>query len=168
MKRRFFLNAASTALAISFLEAHSLFAENAFYKRTKFGESSPLIILLKLQTTCPLINMKKFYYGTLGLEIEKESENELTIFAGETPITFEYIGQNAYRPFYHFAFNIPENKIYKAFEWQKKKTPLVNPGLNNHDRDPMKEVVNFNTWNAHSIFFWILQVIWLNISLVTT
>ncbi|HEX6180986.1 MAG TPA: hypothetical protein VFZ47_07040 [Chitinophagaceae bacterium] len=96
--------------------------------------------------------MRTFYEKTIGLNIISHSSDELAIQAGQSTITFTQTKIENYRPFYHFAFNIPENKIHKAMEWQKQRTPLINPRPNNQ-RDPMKEVVDFSHWNAHAIFF---------------
>jgi catechol-2,3-dioxygenase len=56
-------------------------------------------------------------------------------------------------PFYHFAFNIPENKIVKALEWQKARTPLLFIPDQNRAAGYPPEVVDYSHWNAHSIFF---------------
>jgi catechol-2,3-dioxygenase len=50
------------------------------------------------------------------------------------------------RPFYHFAFNIPENKLPLAQEWLAERTPLVTRGT--------QVVYHFPHWNAHAIYFW--------------
>jgi hypothetical protein len=51
----------------------------------------------------------------------------MSVMAGQTVLTFELIDKKYGRPFYHFAFNIPENKIEKAYEWQKIKTDIIHP-----------------------------------------
>ena len=71
--------------------------------------------------------MKAFYGKTLDLRLMNERPDRFTVEAGETTITFvtseDTAGGRA--PFYHFAFNIPENKIVKALEWQKARTPML-------------------------------------------
>ena len=56
-------------------------------------------------------------------------------------------------PFYHFAFNIPENKIVQALEWQKARTPLLAIPERNRAAGFPPEVVDYRHWNAHSVFF---------------
>ena len=56
-------------------------------------------------------------------------------------------------PFYHFAFNIPENKIVKALEWQKARTPILAIPERNRAEGFPPEVVDYRHWNAHSVFF---------------
>jgi hypothetical protein len=77
----------------------------------------------------------------------------LTVTAGGTELLFTRDASGAAPPFYHFAFNIPENKIVQAHEWQIRRSPLLPiPGTL---RDPAMppEVVDYRHWNAHSIFF---------------
>jgi hypothetical protein len=99
--------------------------------------------------------MMAFYGKTLELRVFDEKPDRFTVEAGETMITFvdstDTAGGRA--PFYHFAFNIPENKILKALEWQRARTPLLPiPERNRADGFP-PEVVDYRHWNAHSIFF---------------
>ena len=56
-------------------------------------------------------------------------------------------------PFYHFAFNIPENKIRKALDWQKARTPMLPIPERNRAAGFPPEVVDYRHWNAHSVFF---------------
>ena len=76
------------------------------------------------------------------------------IRAGETTIRFVQVKQEGAAPFYHFAFNIPENKIEKARDWQLKRTALSATPAHMIDARFPKDVRHFQNWNAHSIFFW--------------
>ena len=49
-------------------------------------------------------------------------------------------------PYYHFAFNIPENKINEAIKWLEKKVELIEYGESN--------LISFPNWNAHSVYFY--------------
>ena len=115
----------------------------------------PRILSMELLCGAPLAAMKAFYGKTLDLGIIEDTPGRLTVEAGETRITFvsssELVEGRA--PFYHFAFNIPENKIVQALEWQKARTPMLPiPERNRADGYP-PEVVDYRHWNAHSIFF---------------
>jgi catechol-2,3-dioxygenase len=144
MRRRDFVAVSSSALYAMF-EAHVGLASAWAQSPNK---SSHLISSLRLLTTSPISVMRNFYEKTLGLKILKASESNLLIQAGASTITFEKIVSDA-RPFYHFAFNIPENKIEQAFAWQRNRTPIVHP----NPTGPRDAVVHFRHWNAHSIFF---------------
>jgi hypothetical protein len=114
--------------------------------------SPPRIVGLELRSACDLTAMKEFYHGSLGLPVINENQERLTIAAGETRLTFLSADPGS-KPFYHFAFNIPENKIVSAHRWQSERTQLIPipPSL----RDPAypDEVVDYRHWNAHSVFF---------------
>ncbi len=112
------------------------------------------ILALRLLTAAPLEEMRAFYSDGLGLPVRARSERELVVFAGASEIVFVQVEDTKAAPFYHFAFNIPENKILAAREWQLERSEvfITPPGL----RDPTfpDDVRHFRSWNAHSIFFW--------------
>lgn len=74
--------------------------------------------------------------------------------AGDTTINFTEIKEDVAPPFYHFAFNIPQNKILKAREWQLKRTDLSATPSQLIDKNFPKDIRHFQHWNAHSVFFW--------------
>ena len=99
---------------------------------------------LRLQSS-RIAELERFYGETLELPVRKENK-VLIVTAGRTKITFEPTKEaDDQQPFYHFAFNIPENKLDTARTWQKKRTALVKRGN--------REVIHFSRWNAHSVFF---------------
>ncbi len=58
-------------------------------------------------------------------------------------------------PFYHFAFNIPENKIEDAEYWQQSKTDFIKPPKHLTDDSLNSDnIVHFRHWDAHSVFFY--------------
>ena len=77
-------------------------------------EPSPRILSLDLLTPAPLAKMKEFYHRLLGLSVLDEQPDRLTVAAGGTRLTFIEAAPEHGKPFYHFAFNIPENKILSA------------------------------------------------------
>ena len=115
----------------------------------------PRILSLELLSGAPISAMKAFYGKTLDLAILKERADRFTVEAGETRMTFVTSADTASGrpPFYHFAFNIPENKILKALEWQKARTPMLPIPERNRAAGFPPEVVDYSHWNAHSVFF---------------
>jgi hypothetical protein len=122
----------------------------------------PRIRRLRLLTAAPLPAMRAFYHGRIGFPVLDEGRDEITLAAGATRLTFvrakpEEIrgdgGRGDGGPFYHFAFNIPQNSIRAARDWQLERSALVPtpPSL----RDPAypDDVRHFRNWNAHSVFF---------------
>ncbi len=149
--RRRFLAQVSTAGAL--LAAHSWAIPGASGAGRTRERSGPRIRGLELSTAASLARMRHFYHGLLGLPVVDEGSERLTIAAGETRLTFLGMSSEEPGPFYHFAFNIPENKVLAAREWQKKRSPLL--PIPERLRDPKypDDVVHFRNWNAHSVFF---------------
>jgi catechol 2,3-dioxygenase-like lactoylglutathione lyase family enzyme len=102
------------------------------------------ILELRLLTQ-PLRAQRAFYTRVLGLPLLDEAPDRITIAAGATRLTFQQSDGGAARPFYHFAFNIPENKLAEAKAWISGRTRV----LSKHGQ----EVFHFPTWNAHSFYF---------------
>lgn len=152
-RRQFMAQAIAAALMAS-VNRHLAWAMPQSDNPTMPGEpTSHRIQRLVLETAASLRQMKEFYRGTLGLSILDERPDRLTIAGGVTSITFVKTKADGGNPFYHFAFNIPENKILSAREWQQKRTTVLPlfPAL----RDPKfpDDVIHFRSWNAHSIYF---------------
>jgi len=90
-------------------------------------------------------DMRSFYQEVLNLPVIADDPRSLTIRAGGTQLSF-YADVAGGSPFYHFAFNIPENKLESAIEWMSTRAPL----LKRKDGSP---VVHFRWLDAHSIYF---------------
>ncbi|WP_310993250.1 VOC family protein [Aequorivita marina] len=86
---------------------------------------------------------KKFYGDTLGLEINRSTEAEISFNAGNTILRF--IKKSNFKP-YHFAFNISPNKVSEALAWLQERVKIQKDGDYN--------VVDFPAWNAESIYFY--------------
>jgi catechol-2,3-dioxygenase len=154
LNRREFLTGSSLSMAL--IAAHDGAAAGKpgdTPSQRKRKESLPRIVSLELLTSAPLAQMKAFYHQSLGLRVLDESSNRLTISAGESPITFVQGESAQERPFYHFAFNIPENKVLAARAWQRKRSLLLPIPARLRDPQYPDDVVNYSHWNAHSLFF---------------
>ncbi len=135
LHRSLFLGVASTLTGVM-----SPPIQDAFQKAPT-EQVSTGISELRLQTH-DIAALETFYGESLGLPTQREGD-EVAIDAGATRIVFTAVTTG--RPFYHFAFNIPENNLESAVQWQKKRTELV--------RRDNRDVVHFAKWNAHSVFF---------------
>lgn len=94
-----------------------------------------------------IYELKKFYGNILNLNIKEDSGESFSFNAGESLIRFEKSAGNL-KPFYHFAFNIPENSLNSARKWLKLRTRLIK------SPEDGKEEFDFQLWNAHSVFFY--------------
>jgi hypothetical protein len=87
-----------------------------------------------------------FYKNTLQLNVVKPNEKTISINAGKSTLIFEQTN-NAEKPFYHFAFNIPSNKTEEALQWLKGKVELL------WIEDYKNYIAEFTNWNARSVYF---------------
>ena len=92
-----------------------------------------------------LENTSLFYSGILGLPIVNRDERSLTLKSGNTLIRFEE--SDVAEAMYHFAFNIPCNKIEEAEEFMSSRTDLLK--LQNNS-----VIADFTSWNAKAIYFY--------------
>jgi len=145
--RREFLSKGSSA-TLSALFASHLMAE-AFSSPLS---STHLINRISLQTSADIGEMIHFYHDLIGLEVIDSSSTSCSFKAGASVLHFSKT-EDGKEPFYHFAFNIPENKIKQAEAWQAGKSSLIEP--HQHLKDFGSDyIVNFSHWNAHSVFFY--------------
>lgn len=152
--RRNFLSAALAAGAATVMPLHTMTSLLAAQDDEKPPTpDDPRIVGLKLRTAAPLEEMRHFYEGLLGLPVCDSGPRHLTLDVGASKLTFVEARQQDGKPWYHFGFNIPENKLMKAREWQLERTPLKQPaGPSTHDKYP--DVADITEWNAHAISFW--------------
>lgn len=130
--------------------------------------TGPRIREIRLLTRVSLDAMKDFYGNRIGFPVVSQDEEQVTFQAGATRLVFRVTaaveprpeggrvdasGTSTGEPMYHFAFNIPENKIRAARDWQRERTSLVPTPPHLVDPAYPDDVRHFANWNAHSIFF---------------
>ena len=152
-RRGFLGSAAATAAFFALHDLTSVAGQTPLVPQEE--PKRPRLLSLELQCGAPTSAMKAFYGKSLDLRLLDEKADRFSVEAGDSRITFvnnsETVGGKA--PFYHFAFNIPENKILKALEWQKARTPMLAIPERNRAVGYPPEVVDYAHWNAHSVFF---------------
>lgn len=95
--------------------------------------------------TAAIDKLDSFYSRTLELETKRVSASELQINCVRSELIFKQApGDN---PFYHFAFNIPSNKIEEARSWLKNKVDLI------WMDDYKSDIADFVNWKAKSVYF---------------
>ena len=102
-----------------------------------------LIKEIKLLTN-NLAETKFFYHQILGFPIIIQEKNFISFQAGFSLLTFQESKEK--NPVYHFAFNIPCNKIEEALHWLELKTEIIKA-------DGETEIVDFKNWNAKAVYF---------------
>lgn len=104
------------------------------------------IISLALQTRQPE-RLKAFYTERMGLPLLSEEDNQFSVQAGFSKLTFSTAPDRPEGP-YHFAFNIPRNSIREAAEWlQERVAFLYAPGATT-------PVVQHESWEAYALYFY--------------
>ncbi len=152
--RRKFIKDSSLGMMLIALHPEFCFAFDDDTSPTANPSQFDLIKNIRLLTSTSLYLMKEFYVGKLGLGVESEKNSEVTLIAGASTITFVKIDPSKGDPWYHFAFNIPENKLVKARAWQLERTELILTPERLRDSKFPNDVRHFRNWNAHSVFFW--------------
>ena len=100
---------------------------------------------IKLQTSL-LKEQTGFYRDVLELATQKNSDGNINIGIGRTTLVFEQV--HGADPFYHFAINIPSNKIEEAKSWLSKRAELL------WMDDYKSDIADFRNWNAKSVYFY--------------
>ena len=95
--------------------------------------------------TSRLDQLKEFYSNILQLKVENSSSEIFTLFTTNTNVIFEKALKHD--PVYHFAFNIPSNKIHEASQWLMEKMSLM------WLKDYESYIADFINWNAQSVYF---------------
>jgi extradiol dioxygenase family protein len=85
-----------------------------------------------------------FYNQVLGLATIAKDSSSVSFNAGTTKLTFR--SSNNVKPVYHFAFDVPNNKLLEAFDWVEKKTEIMYV-------IPPDKIADFYNWNAKSFYF---------------
>ena len=110
---------------------------------SQLNPENPGILVLRLQTR-DLAAQRAFYTETLNLRLLHDSADGITLAAGRTELMFVVGGQG--NPTYHFAFNIPENKLPAALSWLEERTEV-------HRDVDGSQIYTFTSWNAHAVYF---------------
>ena len=94
--------------------------------------------------TSNLSETEKFYTEVLKLAIAGKGPNQISFQAGETILTF--VQSTHKTPKYHFAFNIPNNRLNYALNSIENNVEILLA-------EGGKKIVDFRDWNAQSVYF---------------
>lgn len=86
-----------------------------------------------------------FYRNHLDLPILTVGQEYAVFRAGSTVLMLEQVEDPEEKPFYHFAFDIPQNRLPQAEAWMCERVDLL--------KHEGKTRVKFKDWNATSIYF---------------
>ncbi len=100
---------------------------------------------LSLQTAY-LKTLQEFYSSILELPVQSPDEHKINIKIGDSDLVFTET--STAEPFYHYAINIPANKIEEAKDWSNNKVKLL------WMEDYKSEIADFVNWHAKSVYFY--------------
>ena len=102
--------------------------------------------ILELELLTDNINeTETFYNNNIGLKTISKDNSSISFAMGCTKVTFR--ASKNLKPVYHFAFDIPNNKLAEAFTWIEKKTEIL-------EVVPPDKIADFYNWNAKSFYFY--------------
>jgi hypothetical protein len=93
-----------------------------------------------------LKTLEEFYSSVLDLPVQEITGKEIIVNIGSSDLVF--VETKETEPFYHFAINIPANKIEEARNWLKGKINLL--WMNEYNSD----IGDFVDWCARSVYFY--------------
>ena len=96
--------------------------------------------------TAYLKTLQEFYSSVLELPVEQPDEKMIKIKIGNGELIFTETTNG--EPFYHFAINIPANKIEEAKTWLNDKVRLL------WMDDYKDDIADFVNWHAKSVYFY--------------
>jgi len=86
-----------------------------------------------------------FYQQFLHGEGFSSDQSYVSVMMGETKLVFT--ASTHMKPYYHFAFDIPINRLEKTMEWLSVRVPILPvPGSG--------FIADFVSWNARSFYFY--------------
>ncbi|MEP7319526.1 MAG: VOC family protein [Panacibacter sp.] len=95
--------------------------------------------------TNDIIETENFYNKVLGFSTIEKTTITISFEAGTSKLVF--IQSNEPGPTYHFAFNIPCNKVEEALQFINSGTAIL-PVTENSN------IADFNNWNAKAFYFY--------------
>lgn len=96
--------------------------------------------------TNELKKTKDFYENILKLPIIEDDSKSISLKIGSSTLKFVKNSEKS-RPIYHFAFNIPENKLNEVIKW------CANRSIELIEENDAIVIADFEEWNANAVYF---------------
>ncbi|HEX9979629.1 MAG TPA: VOC family protein [Flavobacterium sp.] len=93
--------------------------------------------------TTDIAGTEAFYSGIFNFRTAEKNASSISFEIGYSRLVFSKT--DIPNPVYHFAFDIPHNKVDEALEWLSARASIIK--FQNED------VVDFTNWNAKSFYF---------------
>lgn len=89
--------------------------------------------------------MEAFYTDTFGLPVVERATDRFAVEVGDTVVEFTRTDDDT-DPFYHFTWDVPENRFDEAKAWLDERTELLESPSGDHE-------VYFEALDFHSVYF---------------
>lgn len=96
--------------------------------------------------TNSITETEDFYSKVLGFKWIMKTEDQIAFQIGTSKLYF-LLSVKIRNPIYHFAFDIPVNKLEEALDLAQQKTKII-------EYEPDHYIVDFVNWNAKSFYFY--------------
>lgn len=104
----------------------------------------PLFQRIELETTS-IEPARAFYTGSLELKLVESGEGSFAVQCGQTVLAFKQVPGTQPRQ-YHFAIDIPTNKLEEALQWANARFPIAT-------KPDGTAIYTFESWNAQAFYF---------------
>jgi hypothetical protein len=94
--------------------------------------------------TKDLVGTEEYYNQVLDFPVLSKGSSSISFAVGHSVLTFHYTSD--VDPVYHFAFNVPENKLAEAFAWVGCRAVIL--PYSGHET-----IADYTNWNAHAFYF---------------
>jgi len=102
--------------------------------------------IIELEILCNSIDeTEKFYKNNFGLRVISITNDKIAFKIGTTSLIFKEAKE--YKPVYHFAIDVPNNRFEDAFKFFEATTPLLPVTGDN-------VIADFKNWEAKSFYFY--------------
>lgn len=111
-----------------------------------FNPNAIAMKLLEVELlTKNITETQHFYQEIMGFTAVEKKEQRVSFQVGSSFLHFRKTDELK-NPVYHFAFDIPENRLMEALEWIKERAQVI----------PFQadEIIDFSNWHAKSFYFY--------------
>lgn len=91
-----------------------------------------------------LVETTRFYSEVMELMIVESDDSHIVFKIGSSKLSFLHTDDE--NCVYHFAFDIPHNRLNEAVKWLSTRVGLI--------RFKESDVIDFPNWNAKSLYFY--------------
>ena len=113
-----------------------------------------LLQKISLHTAASIPEMQAFYTKTLGFALLGATNDAFEVQIGDSKLHFHTTHLVNKQPFYHFACNIPTNKVEEAAKWLALRNIDCLQIRKTEVEEDDTVIAEFDDWNARAVYFY--------------